>query len=1584
IKRVLQQVVTVKSNGLYQLDFEKGSFSFFTKEVSINNLSFKLNKNKLEELRLKGKEYQLLYEFHIPEVSMDASAGSLKDAWLEKTLMIDDFHIVNPTLKLTADKQVARKNKKPRSFNDLFFLISGYLNLFRVEHFSLENASINFTDTASYQYSLQEFNVEINGFQVDSTSQMVDGKPFYVEDIRCNIGKNELQLPQQGYRVSFDKLQTSISKESFYLAALRVVPINKNSIEKEGLNASIPELRIEGLNYSKAYFDSVFIAKDISLHRPFIDARFLAKQNVEDKTDATLSYEKVSKFINSLAVGKVLLDSASLYFNVPEMDIEIDDFSLTLDNVWFDEAAWEARKQRFFADDFDFKLRNYIADLPDQVHRLQALELGVSSNRNYAYCNNVFISPRDKNINIRALNRLGQDKVMNFYLSRIELTGMDIWQAYLDNRLTAGTFRINRPRLEVNHFLSLAERIAEMDRIDSLMKLRLETFPDTLAMSESDSLFINDDYPELTDSIVVVSDSLVLEDVQEIQDRFFSEENDLPVILPDTTLKNISLTTFLLNYYDSLDAARADSVKYLAITDSLESIDRDSLILADIYASVKNTFTRVDIRKVDINEAQFNYNECVTDTVKRIQVEEVFVDLEKFSLYPNAHLDTNTLFFSEKIEISSQKLAYYLPDSIHFVDINNLTFSTSDSTIKAGETWYTPTNRNRNFITENIGKVDAIFDLKLQSFLVTGVNFKEVLSEQKYIFESLNIEKPNIFQFIPANALQDSVTQEIVPIVSAENLSTSEIYTWQPQLSDYIQEFKINAIDISEGFYSLAKVAKRTREVISARKLQLCAKEFLLDSISLTKNTILPFATDFEILAENYFLNLPDSIHIFEAKNIGISYSSKALYLYNITIQPSAVGKRNKKVNKYALNVPEFRLDGIDWERLYFENELYVEELLIDRPLAALKTLSEQPEGEKLLVANQSQQEDFDPEIFYRDALSVFESIEIDRMILSRGEVNWDQIAENNILQNVKTDRLDISVNTFKINDSEGYNPGKFFFSEDVNVNVKNYIHSLPDNWHTIRASELRYSSATSAFFATFVHYAPKNWADMDFLEENATRKNSIDIYTPELSFNGFDLGKLLFENDLYINNFQLEKPKFRAALHTGGQITSSVASSRNFNTADLDTIFKSMFNHVEIANFQFDEAELVLGVHPQGDQSMYLTLDKIFAKVENLNNYLVVDGYPRFMLADDIQVGVRDYGLNLPDSIYRFESEELGFSTGKKLVYIDDLDIKPRVSKKTIAELFGHEIDWIHLNAAKLELENFDFEQFIADEALQANQLNIDRLDAYVYRDKRPPSAFGSRPSMPQQFLREMKTYIKLDTVNLYNSKLTYEERASDGTAPGQIYFDNLNAYAYNITNDPDLLAEGATALLFANALLMGEGRLEAAFTFPINNENNSFTYQGSLEPMDLRAINPMLENVAGLKVNSGGLRKLTFDVQADREYADGFMRFYYKNLNVALLKKDAKPKKQGKIKGLLTMFANVLVKSKNPRFLFLKRGKIYAERDKSKSIFNYWAKTILSGLKHSVGFSYEKPPKERRKTVFQFWKKRRKDFRQNKEKVK
>jgi hypothetical protein len=88
----------------------------------------------------------------------------------------------------------------------------------------------------------------------------------------------------------------------------------------------------------------------------------------------------------------------------------------------------------------------------------------------------------------------------------------------------------------------------------------------------------------------------------------------------------------------------------------------------------------------------------------------------------------------------------------------------------------------------------------------------------------------------------------------------------------------------------------------------------------------------------------------------------------------------------------------------------------------------------------------------------------------------------------------------------------------------------------------------------------------------------------------------------------------------------------------------------------------------------------------------------------------------------------------------------------------------------------------------------------------------------------------------------------------------------------------------------------------------------------------------------------------QANDHYALGEMKFYYKDLKISVLKENAENVEENA--SFKSFFANAfIVHKKNPRFLFVKKGDIYFERNEEKSIFSYWAKSILSGVVTSIG---------------------------------
>ena len=84
--------------------------------------------------------------------------------------------------------------------------------------------------------------------------------------------------------------------------------------------------------------------------------------------------------------------------------------------------------------------------------------------------------------------------------------------------------------------------------------------------------------------------------------------------------------------------------------------------------------------------------------------------------------------------------------------------------------------------------------------------------------------------------------------------------------------------------------------------------------------------------------------------------------------------------------------------------------------------------------------------------------------------------------------------------------------------------------------------------------------------------------------------------------------------------------------------------------------------------------------------------------------------------------------------------------------------------------------------------------------------------------------------------------------------------------------------------------------------------------------------------------------------------MEFRYNNLKIDILDRETYQSK-GFGNNLKTIFANsFVVSSKNPRWFKLQEGNIFFERIKSRSIFNFWAKSLLSGAVSSIGIKRSK----------------------------
>jgi hypothetical protein len=96
-------------------------------------------------------------------------------------------------------------------------------------------------------------------------------------------------------------------------------------------------------------------------------------------------------------------------------------------------------------------------------------------------------------------------------------------------------------------------------------------------------------------------------------------------------------------------------------------------------------------------------------------------------------------------------------------------------------------------------------------------------------------------------------------------------------------------------------------------------------------------------------------------------------------------------------------------------------------------------------------------------------------------------------------------------------------------------------------------------------------------------------------------------------------------------------------------------------------------------------------------------------------------------------------------------------------------------LKAAKIAVRNMDlgFDEKVL--FFKTNQILIDQAGANIYRSKIPEDDMSIKP-LYNKLLRELPFTLKVDTLNISDSKLVYEEEKTFEKGAGMLEFTSFN----------------------------------------------------------------------------------------------------------------------------------------------------------------------------------------------------------------
>jgi len=318
-------------------------------------------------------------------------------------------------------------------------------------------------------------------------------------------------------------------------------------------------------------------------------------------------------------------------------------------------------------------------------------------------------------------------------------------------------------------------------------------------------------------------------------------------------------------------------------------------------------------------------------------------------------------------------------------------------------------------------------------------------------------------------------------------------------------------------------------------------------------------------------------------------------------------------------------------------------------------------------------------------------------------------------------------------------------------------------------------------------------------------------------------------------------------------------------------------------------------------------------------------------------------------DSMYTHSATGINYSASSNKLTVDSFSIQPNYCDYEFTARHEFATDRIESGFRNISIQDFSAEDFLKSEEIACSFIEIGMMDMKVFRDNRKEIRHVKKPVF-QEMIYNYHGRIRVDSIGLTNGNIIYAEHAKKANEPGKISFQEINAKIYNITNDPIYKTEEAYFKLNAEALLMGKGKITMLLKGRIFDSQNTFSLDGTLAGMDVKELNPILEKNAFIYATSGKIDTMDFSFTANNSNAIGRMTLRYHDLYFAANSKgneDAATIKENSN----SLLVNLKVLDSNPLPGEVARvGTIDYKRDPEKFLFNYVAKSILTGIKSSL----------------------------------
>ena len=1305
---------------------------------------------------------------------------------------------------------------------------------------------------------------------------------------------------------------------------------NYKYLNIENLEVVDPEFQIRGseiLNEkdSLRVFDKVFLdlfpaferyLKVINIQRiSFIDANYGFYSNTGVKTQISKA-GKISMVITGFRTEPSLIERKHDFFDSEDIMIKMFDFRNIMGDslhvVEIDTVEYSLKKSFIRAD--GFRLFHYAINPDKNLYKVEVPRLEIRSDNvsRFSFNDSIkvhfieFENPKIRFIQKENPVRIKIEDINNFDLYSLiknQFSVVAIDSLYLNN---AQLDIFGRPDTidYQQHFNSINITLLgfRLDSVSAVNKSKL-FFANDLEM------FVSGYHLRLDDKEhQFFSDSMFISTIR----HTLGAKNIL--LKPDNTFRGKVHTDATIDcksvFFNDIDLKKLYHSRKLNTATIEISLPKVRLLNhSEIPKEVKNknngmlyNLVSPYLKGVYSNNVSINNGLLKIESLKEGAVTGYFdthfdFKLNGFSL-DSASISNNDLFFyASGFDLDFSNYEMKLIDNLHKISAKRVLVASSDKQVLIDSLHLNPVVNNASEKIMRQFTRSELYDILIPQISLTGIDLRNAFFNNTLIINNFQISDPEIY--IENFGLLRN---------TKEKKQLKEFYQL---IFNYISDFNIKDLEIPKGKLTWISHSKKGKTTTFDNEFSAKLENFRLNENELDKKRLF-FSDDFEISVKDQVYLLSDSLYILKAGQIGLSSKKEMARIRNAELLPvnNDMLITNPK-SSFKVNIPEILVEKIDFEKAWFSKDVKLDRVHLLSPNI-------------LIYSKSGLQKQLDFKRFSFPLPSFVNSLSVKEFSIENGEITIfetdgrQQKKLSNFKADIKVPSLLIQNNASNVLQLN---------SSNLVARLSNFNTSLGENHH-IEIEGIHYNRQLKSIQINSLNVKPSN-------SDHSSDK--ISFFAPKISFSGFDMDEALQNNYFIFKNISVQESKIKIEINN----PTKQNKTKKLGDLDLFSYVEPYVDGISISQLSVPEAGVTLKIKDKTLIDRKLNLN--FQEIE------MSDKKSQKSLFNTREIEITTYGLNIPfkNGLHELTSGSVTYNSLKHNILLKDLYVHPLFTKEEFDKKTGFQNDYIHSFTNHIEIKGFLENRYLNENVLDFDCLEIGKSKINILKDRRLPFNQNRRPPMPQELLNQSGFTFSADSVKLFPSELVYTEFTDISNDSGSISFSDLILKTGKISNSSNSKSNNLT--INASCLFQNLYPLKAKIIFDLADKNFHHAVSGSLGPMPMISLNSFLKNTTGVTIEPGDIKVLDFDFILNRNEATGQLIFAYDNFKINIM--DTRGDELRKAK-LASLWANtIIINSKNPKGNKLEPTAVIYKRDEKRFIINYWFKTILTGIKETIG---------------------------------